>query len=227
MRLALTQCDYVGANEVSPLASSLYRASLVGMWGQRREYPAPLDQMRQFCVERRPPVNVSILVGKSELPFIFAGGHDNYVSLRQEEAQWARSFAFGTLGSLFVLTLLTGATDRFGRDLAKVAIKRSEGTMVQLWPRRRRERVHLPRRRISAGLASRCAEVAVLLHLREPMIPDLSAHDHAERLLPGGSVWRRSRMPESHLPPAEHEMESWVQVLAETLPRLREGRNEV
>lgn len=166
--LAFRRRLYVSANEVRPLAASLYRAALVGMWGQRLQHGLPSRRYPEFRRLRRPPSDVYLLLGHNDAGYIFAGGHYSAVTVDGDTSLAVRSFSFGGLGHLFVVVLVTepelsSTMQRVAREVKRQA----QGTLTTLWPNSR-QRVNLPTRQISYELAAQVAEVGVVLNLRPP-----------------------------------------------------------
>jgi len=200
--LALRHRFHVSANEVVTLASSLYRAGLIGMWGQRHQHGLPRGRFPEFRTVRRPPVGAHILLGHSEEGYLFAGGHYSAVTADGTNETAVRSLAFGGIGHLFVVVLLSvPELDATVARVARAMKSAANGTLVSLWPNKRR-RVTLPPRPITHEIALRSAELGVVLGMREPTAPDLQAQGRLMARYPTPDTIRRQLRPatRTHLP---------------------------
>jgi len=201
--LALRHRAHVSANEVVTLASSLYRAGLIGMWGQRQQYGLPEGRFPEFRTLRRPPAGAHILLGHSEEGYLFAGGHYSAVTADGTNETAVRSLAFGGIGHLFVVVLLSvPELDATVARVARAMKSAANCTLVSLWPNKRR-RVTLPARPITHEIALRSAELGVVLGMREPTAPDLQAQGRLMARYPTPDTIRKQLRPatRTHLPP--------------------------
>ncbi|MDZ8172430.1 hypothetical protein [Microbacterium xanthum] len=165
--LAYRRRIHVAAPEVLPLSASLYRAALIGMWGQRDAYGLPARRFPELYQLRRPPGDVHILLGHNDEGFLYAGGNYSALTVDGANETAVRSFAFGGLGHLFVVVLVSEPELAAVVNGAARAVKRAAGgSLVTLWPNRRR-RVDLPSRSISRDTAARVTELGVALGLRD------------------------------------------------------------
>lgn len=170
--LALEHRAYVGAGEIAPLSASLYRAGLIGMWGQRGEHGLPEGRFEEFMALRRPAQDIHILIGRSDQGYLFAGGHYSAVTADGTNETAVRSLAFGGLGYLFVIVLVSiPELAPVVARVAKAVKAASRGTLSSLWPNKRK-RVNLPDGRITHEIALG-TELGVVLNLREPTAPQL------------------------------------------------------
>lgn len=171
--LALGHRAYVGSNEIAPLSASLYRAGLIGVWGQREQHGLPGGRFEEFMALRRPAHDIHILIGRSEQGYLFAGGHYSAVTVDGMNETAVRSLAYGGLGYLFVVVLVSipELASTVAR-VAKVVKAASRGTLVTLWPNNKRKRVNLPDRRITHEIALG-TELGVVFNLRETTAPQL------------------------------------------------------
>lgn len=203
LELALRHRFHVSANEVVTLASSLYRAGLIGMWGQRHQHGLPEVRFPEFRALRRPPAGAHILLGHSEEGYLFAGGHYRAVTADGTNETAVRSLAFGGIGHLFVVVLLSvPELDATVARVARAMKSAANGTLVALWPNKRR-RVTLPARPITHEIALRSAELGVVLGMREPTAPDLQAQGRLMARYPTPDTIRKQLRPatRTHLPP--------------------------
>lgn len=169
--LAYRRRMQVAAPEVLPLAASLYRAALIGMWGQRDAYGLPAPRFPDFYELRRPPSDVHILLGHNDEGYLYAGGNYSAVTVDGSNTTAVRSFAFGGLGHLFVVVIVSEPELGAVVSGAVRGVKRTaSGTLVSLWPNRRR-RVELPRHAITRETAARVTELGVALGLRDDPVP--------------------------------------------------------
>lgn len=201
--LALRHRFHVSANEVRTLASSLYRAGLIGMWGQRQQHGLPVARFSEFWTLRRPPAGAHILLGHSEEGYLFAGGHYSAVTADGTNETAVRSLAFGGIGRLFVVVLLSvPELDATAARVARAMKSAADGTLVSLWPNKRR-RVTLPTRPITHEIALRAAELGVVLGMREPTAPDLQAQGRLMARYPTPDTIRKQLRlaTRTHLPP--------------------------
>lgn len=201
--LALRHRVHVSANEVVTLASSLYRAGLIGMWGQRQQHGLPEGRFSEFWTLRRPPAGAHILLGHSDEGYLFAGGHYSAVTADGTNETAVRSLAFGGIGHLFVVVLLSvPELDATVARVARAMKSAADGTLVSLWPNKRR-RVTLPTRPITHEIALRSAELGVVLGMREPTAPDLQAQGRLMDRYPTSDTIRKQLRPatRTHLPP--------------------------
>lgn len=201
--LALRHRFHVSANEVVTLASSLYRAGLIGMWGQRQQHGLPGGRFSEFWTLRRPPAGAHILLGHSEEGYLFAGGHYSAVTADGTNETAVRSLAFGGIGHLFVVVLLSvPELDTTVARVARAMKSAANGTLVSLWPNKRR-RVTLPNRPITHEIALRSAELGVVLGMREPTAPDLQAQGRLRARYSTPDRLRKQLRPatRTHLPP--------------------------
>lgn len=172
LELGLGKRTHVEASEIASFAASLYRAALIGVWGQREMFGLPDLARYSFLREfGRPPEDVAILIGLSREGYLCAGGNYSALGIEGSPGESFRSFAFGGIGYLFVVVLLPplGVASTV-RRVARAVRKASEGTLVPLWPGERR-RIVLPERRISRGQADRFSELGVALGIREEPYP--------------------------------------------------------
>lgn len=193
--LALRHRAYVSANEVLRLSASLYRAGLIGMWGQRQQHGLPADRFSEFWRLRRPPDGAHILIGHSEEGYLFAGGHYSAVTADGTNETAVRSLAFGGIGHLFVVVLVSiPELDATVGRVARAMKSAATGTLVSLWPNKRR-RVTLPDRPITHDIALRSAELGVVLGLREPTAPDLKMRGRLLARYPTPETIRKQLRP--------------------------------
>ncbi|MGO1392689.1 hypothetical protein [Agrococcus casei] len=169
--LAFRRRMFVAAPEVLPLSASLYRAALIGMWGQRDAYGLPERRFPEFHASGRPPHDVHILLGHNDEGYLYAGGNYSALTVDGSNATAVRSLAFGGLGHLFVVVIvsepeLTAVVNEAVRAVRDAA----DGTLVPLWPNRRR-RVDLPKHAITRETAARVTELGVVLGLRDAPVP--------------------------------------------------------
>lgn len=162
---------FVAAPEVLPLSASLYRAALIGMWGQRDAYGLPERRFPELHASGRPPHDVHILLGHNDEGYLYAGGNYSALTVDGSNATAVRSLAFGGLGHLFVVVIvsepeLTAVVNEAVRAVRDAA----DGTLVPLWPNRRR-RVDLPKHAITRETAARVTELGVVLGLRDAPVP--------------------------------------------------------
>lgn len=201
--LALRHRVHVSANEIVTLASSLYRAGLIGMWGQRQQHGLPEVRFSEFWTLRRPPAGAHILLGHSDEGYLFAGGHYSAVTADGMNETAVRSLAFGGIGHLFVVVLLSvPELDATVAQVARAMKSAADGTLVSLWPNKRR-RVTLPTRPVTHEIALRSAELGVVLGMREPTAPDLQAQGRLMDRYPTSDTIRKQLRPatKTHLPP--------------------------
>jgi len=169
--LAFRRRMHIGAHEVLPLSASLYRAALIGMWGQRDAYGLPERRFPEFHELRRPPRDVHLLLGHNDEAFLYAGGNYSALTVDGSNATAVRSFAFGGLGHLFVVAIVSEPELTAAAKAAIRAVRReANGTLVALWPNNRRP-VDLPKHAISRATAERVTELGVALGLREAPVP--------------------------------------------------------
>jgi len=173
------------------------------MWGQRQQHGLPEGRFSEFWTLRRPPAGAHILLGHSDEGCLFAGGHYSAVTADGTNETAVRSLAFGGIGHLFVVVLLSvpeldATVARVARSMKSAA----DGTLVSLWPNKRR-RVTLPTRPITHEIALRSAELGVVLGMREPTAPDLQAQGRLMDRYPTSDTIRKQLRPatRTHLPP--------------------------
>jgi lysophospholipase L1-like esterase len=200
LELALQRRIHVRADEVLPLANSLYRASLVGMWGKREQHGLPAHRYPDFFQSRRPPQDVHILIGHNDAGFLFAGAHYSAVTVDGTNETAVRSFAFGGIGHLFVVALV-GPPEiaRTTTRLAQGILREAGGTLQRLWPNPR-QRVNLSTREISRETALRVAELGAFLGLREPSPPMPIPDNIQQRFATEDDVRRRVRPATKQIP---------------------------
>lgn len=190
--LAFLRRRHVRADEVLCLSSSLYRASLIGMWGKRQQYGVPLRRYRAFYNERRPPRGVHLMLGHNRGGYLFAGGNYSAVTLDGDPSVAIRCFAFGGLGHLFVVALISEPElDPAVRKVARAVKRAARSTLVTLWPNSR-HRVTLASREITRESAQGATELGLVLGLRSsPTEVDFT--DLQSRYPDTASVLRRLR----------------------------------
>jgi hypothetical protein len=194
--LAFRRRMHIAAPEVLPLAASLYRAALIGMWGQRDAYGLPTRRFPEFHELRRPPSDAHILLGHNDEGYLYAGGNYSALTVDGIVATAVRSFAFGGLGHLFVVVIVSepelGAVVS---DAARTVKRAANGRLVRLWPNHRRS-VDLPRHPISRETASRVSELGVALGLRPAPVPRTAVPEQVLAKYPTKEALSRSiRMP--------------------------------
>lgn len=194
--LAYRRRMYVAAPEVLPLSTSLYRAALIGMWGQRDAYGLPARRFPEFYELRRPPFDVHILLGHNDEGYLYAGGNYSALTVDGLNATAVRSLAFGGLGHLFVVVVVSEPELGAVVNDAVPSVKRAaNGTLVPLWPNRR-QRVDLPKHAISRETAARVTELGVALGLREAPVPRTLVPERVLAKYPTREALDRSvRMP--------------------------------
>ena len=137
------------------------------MWGQRDAYGLPARRFPEFHELRRPPADAHILLGHNDEGYLYAGGNYSALTLDGSKGTAVRSFAFGGLGHLFVMVIvsepeLAGVVSDAVRGVKRAA----NGRLVTLWPNRRR-RVDLPSHPIARDIAARVSELGVALGVRD------------------------------------------------------------
>ncbi|WP_157001142.1 hypothetical protein [Agromyces laixinhei] len=190
--LAFRRRMYVAAPEALPLAASLYRAALIGMWGQRDAYGLPARRLPQFYDLRRPPSDAHILLGHSDEGYLYAGGNYSALTVDGTNATAVRSLAFGGLGHLFVIVIVSEPELCAVVNEAVRAVRRvASGTLVSLWPNRRR-RVDLPKHAIARETAARVTELGVALGLRDDPVPPTPVPERVLAKYPTRAALHRS-----------------------------------
>lgn len=196
IELAWRRRAHVAAPEVLSLSASLYRAGLIGMWGQRDAYGLPSGRFEELHQLRRPPNDVHILLGHNDEGFLYAGGNYSALTVDGSQETAVRSLAFGGLGHLFVVVIvsepeLSTIVSQVARDVKRAAA----GTLVTLWPNRR-ERVDLPKHPISRDIAARVTELGVALGIRDTPVSRTPVPDRVLAKYPDREALNRSvRMP--------------------------------
>lgn len=194
--LAFRRRTHIAAPEVLPLAASLYRAALIGIWGQRDAYGLPARRYPEFYELRRPPGDVHILLGHNDEGYLYAGGNYSALTVDGFNATAVRSFAFGGLGHLFVVVILSEPElSAIVSDAVRAVKREANGTLVSLWPSRRR-RVDLPRHAIARETAARVTELGVALGLRDDPVQRTPVPERVLAKFPTrGALNQAVRMP--------------------------------
>ena len=194
--LALRRRTYVSAPEVLPLATSLYRAALIGMWGQRDAYGLPSTRFSELYELRRPPRDAHVLIGHNDEGFLYAGGNYSALTVDGFRETAVRSFAFGGLGHLFVVVIVSEPELGAVVNHAVREVKRAAGgSLVALWPNKRR-RVDLPQHPISRETAARVTELGVALGLRDQPVERTPIPERVRAKYPmRDAINRTVRMP--------------------------------
>lgn len=194
--LAFRRRMHVAAPEALPLSASLYRAALIGMWGQRDAYGLPGRRYPEFYQRRRPPDDVRILLGHSEEPYLYAGANYSALTVDGSNATAVRSFAFGGLGYLLAIVLVSEPElGSIVSDAARTVKRAAGGRLVTLWPNRRR-RVELPRHSLSREIAAYVTELGVVLGRRDAPVERTPVPEHVRSRFESRDALKRAvRLP--------------------------------
>lgn len=188
---------HVAADEVLPLSASLYRAALIGIWGQRDFFGFPEHRFSEFYKTRQPPHDVQILLGHNDGGYLYAGGNYSAVTVEGFDGAAVRSFAFGGVGHLFVVVIVSDLElPRAVREVVRGVKRTAQGTLVPLWPNRRRQGVTLPSHAITRDIAAHATEIGVAVGVRVDPVPRTPVSEKVQTKFADPEALRKAvRMP--------------------------------
>ena len=167
LNLTWKKTTEIPATEVAVVATAATRAALMLIWGHRETYSYPKAAYPQLRDRRLPPDGVSVFMGFSDEPSIYAAGQHSAVETDEGQPRGVHILSWG-LGWLFVVVVVPNDGDpsvanRVTRRVQKVNQMFGQ-PLKQVWPNSRRKSVNLS----TKNLLSR--EYALFLTQARPLL---------------------------------------------------------